>query len=191
MKFNLRWLNLMPILVVIAAFIIPVVVFAQEVAPAAASFDFSALAKGALAALARGDYFTFAILGGIIVIGAIQFGGRKLHDLIPDTSPLDKPFWFLFETSVGAWVLNAFSTAATTVAMAWIAGGMGVLTFALIKPALGVAFGIGAIWHLFGALKNFKAEWAKTKVIVPPVEEPKKEEPAKTAEEAADKLNKL
>jgi hypothetical protein len=56
------------------------------------------------------------------VVALLRTFGKKIHDLIPDTNPIDKPFWFLFDTKIGGWILNWLTAVAGVLGSAYMAG---------------------------------------------------------------------
>ena len=94
----------------------------------------------------------------VLLVALFRTFGKKLHDFIPDSSPFDKPFYFLLETKLGGWVLN------TCTAMA---GGFGTallahqtMDFALVRTVIGVSLSAAGIW---GAVKDVMEHWGKAK----------------------------
>lgn len=117
-------------------------------------------------AVKDGNWWAAASALLVLIVSLIRLYGKKLHDKIPDDSAWDKPFWFIFDTKAGGYLLN-MSTA--------VAGGVGTailahepITWALVKPILMVSVTGTALWEIA------KDVWGMVKKkAVPPPEPPK------------------
>jgi len=119
-----------------------------------------------------GDWATAAAALLVLVVALLKMFGKKLHDFIPDTSPLDKPLWFLFDTKPGGWLLNFLFSTGAGIGLSIAAGEK--VTWALIKPILTVSLSAAAIWGLWKDI----SEWMKERKKAP---EPKPEDPKPVA----------
>lgn len=116
-------------------------------------------AKIVFSAVTTGDWPSAASAVLVLVVALIRLYGKKIHELLPDESPLDKPFWFLLETKPGGWFLNLMTTITGGAGLALLAGQP--ITWALVKPTLVVSLSGAAIWELIKDL----IEWWKTKKV--------------------------
>lgn len=73
-------------------------------------------------AVKEGNWWLAAAGLLIVVVGLLRKFGKKVHAWLPDTNPLDKIFWFFFETKVGAWVMNWLTAVAGGVGTGLLAG---------------------------------------------------------------------
>lgn len=121
----------------------PLSALAQE--PAA--LDPVPYAKVVFEAVTTGNWWLAATALLILVVAVVRMYGKKIHELLPDDSPLDAPFYFLFDTKIGGWVLNFLTTFAGGLATAVLAHQP--ITWALVKPVLMVALSGAAIWELY------------------------------------------
>lgn len=130
--------------------------FAQEPAVTAALDDptvylniiFDAVKNKAWGAVAA------AIL--VLLVALFRAFGKKLHDFIPDSSPLDKPFYFLLETKLGGWILNTCTAMAGGFGGALLAGQ--AIDFSLVRTVVGVSLSAAGIW---GAVKDLMDHYGK------------------------------
>jgi len=79
-------------------------------------------AKAFLAAVEARNGWLIAALILFGFVGGMRIAGRKIHEFIPDTSMWDKPFWFLFDTKVGGWLMNWLTAIAGALGTAQAAG---------------------------------------------------------------------
>lgn len=109
-------------------------------------------------AFRAGEYFAAVVALIMAFVFAIRLFGKRLHDLIPDDSWADKPFFFLFDTKPGGIILNAF-TACGLVLTPALLGGM-KLTPVLAGSTLLAGIGASAVW---GWIKDLLAWWSARK----------------------------
>lgn len=113
-------------------------------------------AKGFYAAAKSGQWaIAFAFLL-VAFIAFLRTGGKWLHDKIPDDSMWDKPFFFLFETKIGGWILNWL----TSISMVFVTAYEAKLPIdsGLWKTALMASTGATALVEL---AKDIKEWWDK------------------------------
>lgn len=82
----------------------------------------AAFAREVYAAVKSGNWWLAASALLILVVAVLRKYGKKVHEWLPDTNPLDKPFYFLFDTKVGGWLLNWLTAVAGGLGTAWAAG---------------------------------------------------------------------
>ncbi len=73
-------------------------------------------------AVQAGEAFAAVVFAVVFLVLLLRIFGKKVHDLIPDDSLADKPFWFLFETKPGGLLLNAASSFGLSIAAVAAAG---------------------------------------------------------------------
>src|SRR5689334_11806873 len=73
-------------------------------------------------AFRAGEYFAAAVALICALVFAVRLFGKKLHELIPDDSWADKPFFFLFDTKPGGVLLNAFTASGLVLTPALLGG---------------------------------------------------------------------
>ena len=102
----------------------PALVFAS---PDGGVADLSApvLVKTIFVSVKEGKWWVAASAFLVLIVGLFRVFGKKFHAWLPDKNILDKPLWFLFDTKVGAWLLNWLTA---------IAGGVGTALAAGIEP---------------------------------------------------------
>lgn len=153
----------------------PVVDAGMPVASSAPVMDTSALdnpmvfVKVVIDGVKAGDWATAAAALLVLVVALLKMFGKKLHDFIPDTSPLDKPLWFLFDTKPGGWLLNFLFSTGAGIGLSIAAGEK--VTWALVKPVLTVSLSAAAIWGLWKDISEWMKERKKPAEVKP--EEPK------------------
>lgn len=116
------------------------------------------LVKLAGGAFRAGEYLAGAIAVIIALVFAIRLFGKKLHELIPDDSWADKPFFFLFDTKPGGVLLNAFSAAGVVLTPLLMSGQK--MTPVLAGTTLLAGIGASALW---GWVKDLGAWWSDRK----------------------------
>lgn len=128
-------------------------------------------AKGFYAAAKSGQWaIAFACLL-VAFIAFLRTGGKWLHDKIPDDSMWDKPFFFIFETKIGGWILNWL----TSISMVFVTAYEAKLPIdsGLWKTALMASTGATALVEL---AKDIKEWWdkkqAEKKAATPPAAAP-------------------
>ena len=73
-------------------------------------------------AVKTGNYWWAGALLLFVIVGLLRMFGKKVHAWLADTNPLDKPFWFLFDTKMGGWLLNWLTSIGLVLAGAQAAG---------------------------------------------------------------------
>lgn len=161
---------------------------ATTVQPLTALDDHSAFLKIIVNSVKSGDGWSAAAAFLVLIVGLLRAYGKKLHDWLDDTNPLDKIFWFFFETKPGGWLLNFLMATAGAIGTSLLASEP--ITWALLKPILIVALTGAGLWEIVGDLVSWiKAKTAKpapvvaappltntppaVEPVVPPVEPPK------------------
>lgn len=121
--------------------------------------DPAPFARIAFEEVSKGNWWGGAAALLVLFVAILRAYGKKIHDAIPDDNPLDKPFWFIFETKPGGWLLNVLTA---------IAGGLGTaivahipITWAIVWPVLKVSVTAAALWEL----GNDVYLWIKSKAI--------------------------
>lgn len=110
-------------------------------------------------------------IGALVVflIALLRLFGKKVHAAIPDSSWMDKPFWFLFDTKPGGWILNFLFVTAAGMASVYAAGES--VTWELLKPILSVSLTAAALWGLvkdvWEWIQGIKAKKAETPPSAP------------------------
>jgi hypothetical protein len=143
------------------AFLLPVIAFAQAVAPAPQDptaqqlLDLIRFAGGAFKA---GMWFSGVVACIIALVFVLRIYGKKLHEAIPDDSIADKPLWFLFDTKPGGVVLNGL-TASGLVMTPVLLGGVN-FTPALAGATLLAGIGASQAW---GWIKDLYEWWQSRK----------------------------
>jgi hypothetical protein len=99
----------------------------------------------------------------VSLVALLRIYGPKVHALLPDHVLLDKPFYFLFDTKPGGWVLNLLTAVAIAAAPGLLSGVP--FSWDVVKPVLMVSLSGAAIW---GALKDLY-EWYLERKRVPAV----------------------
>ena len=117
----------------------------------------------------------------VLLVALFRAFGRKLHDFIPDSSPFDKPFYFLLETKLGGWILNTCTAMAGGFGTALLAHQM--IDFSLVRTVIGVSLSAAGIW---GAVKDAMDHYGKAK---PPSGENAAAAGAAAAKDPGNKLN--
>jgi len=125
--------------------------------------DVSILAQNVLSAVVLGDWWGAAAGALVVLVLVLRKYGKKIHAALDDKNPLDKLFWFFFDTKVGGWLLNLLTAVACGVGTT-IAAGQKV-TWALVKPILLVAVTGAALWE---AIKDVQ-EWLAAKRTPKPI----------------------
>lgn len=95
----------------------------------------------------------------LLVVGFLRKYGKKVHEWLPDTNPLDKPFWFLFDTKIGGWVLNWLTAIAGGLGTAWAAGSK--IDGSLVQSVFLVSTSATMLLELY---KDIKEWWEKRKL---------------------------
>jgi hypothetical protein len=93
-----------------------------------------------------GNWWAAASALLVLVVSLLRTYGKKLHELIPDASLWDKPFWFVFDTKPGGWLLNIATAVAGGCGTALMAGEP--VNWTLVKPILTVAVTGAALWEM-------------------------------------------
>lgn len=83
------------------------------------------MVKTVFTAVKTGNWWVAAAALLVLVVGLLRSMGKKFHAWLPDNNILDKPLFFLFDTKVGAWLLNWLTA---------IAGGVGTAIAAGVQP---------------------------------------------------------
>lgn len=115
-----------------------------------------------------GNWWLVASAFLVLVVGLIRAFGKKFHDWLPDDNVLDKPLFFIFDTKVGAWILNWLTA---------IAGGVG----------MALASGIAPDWSLWKSVLMVSTSASMLVELYKDIAEWWKARQAKVAEEAAAK----
>lgn len=126
------------------------------------------LAKTVFTAVKAGNWWLAASAFLVLVVGLLRALGKKFHDWLPDDNVLDKPLYFIFDTKIGAWLLNWFTA---------IAGGLGMSIAAGVQPDFSIwksVLMVSTTGTMLVELYKDIVEWWKTRQ-------------AKAAEEAAAK----
>lgn len=125
-------------------------------------------------AVKAGDWVAAAAALLVLLVALLKVFGKRLHDFLPDTSPLDKPLWFLLDTKPGGWLMNFLTSTGAGVGLSLLAGEK--ITWALLKPILSVSLTAAALWGLvkdindwIKAAKEKKAAQAKPEEAKPGV----------------------
>jgi len=133
------------------------VVTAQPMLPAAADAGVSnpsavvldspaPIAKVMFQSAANGNWWAAVSAFLVLVVALIRKYGKAIHEMLPDTNPLDKIFWFLFDTKPGGWLLNFLTAVAGVAGLAIMAGEQ--VTWTLMKPILIVALTSASLWEM-------------------------------------------
>jgi len=117
-----------------------------------------------------GDWVAAAAALLVLLVALLKVFGKRLHDFIPDSSPLDKPLWFLLDTKPGGWLMNFLTSTGAGVGLSLIAGEK--ITWALLKPILSVSLTAAALWGLVKDISDW-VKSAKEKKAEPKPEEAK------------------
>lgn len=83
------------------------------------------LVKTVFTAVKTGNWWLAASAFLVLIVGLLRSLGKKFHEWLPDDNILDKPLFFIFDTKIGAWILNWLTA---------IAGGVGVALAAGVQP---------------------------------------------------------
>ncbi len=136
----------------------PALVFAS---PDGGVADLSApvLVKAMFTGVKEGNWWLVASAFLVLVVGLIRAFGKKFHDWLPDENVLDKPLWFIFDTKVGAWILNWLTAIAGGVGMA-LASGIAP-DWTLWKSVLMVSTSASMLVELYKDI----AEWIKMRQV--------------------------
>lgn len=127
-----------------------------------------AIAAMGLKKVMEGDWLGAIALLVVLVVSVLKVFGKKIHEMIPDSSWADKPFWFLFETKVGGWIMNFLTVTAGGVAA--VLGAGTTPTWGMWKAILTLSLTSAGVWAL---IKDI-TDWAKNKkptlndAVVPP-----------------------
>lgn len=132
------------------------VAFAQEPATNGALDDPTVYLNIIFDAVKNKSWGAVAAAVLVMFVALFRTFGKKLHDMIPDTSPLDKPFYFLLETKVGGWILNTVTAMAAGFGGALLAHQ--TIDFALVRTVVGVSLSAAGIW---GAAKDLMDHYGK------------------------------
>jgi hypothetical protein len=113
-----------------------------------------------------GNWWAAASAFLVLIVSLIRSYGKKLHDWLPDESVWDKPFWFIFDTKPGGWILNIATAIAGGVGTALVGGE--AVNWSLVKPILMVSITGAAMWEMGKDLFEwFKAKGAAAPAVVP------------------------
>lgn len=105
----------------------------------------------------------------LLFVGLLRKYGKKFHEWLDDNNPVDKYFFrFLFDTKIGAWVLNWLTAVAGGLGTAWAAGSK--IDGSIIQSVVLVSTSATMLLELY---KDIKEWWDARKL--------KKEEEAKAA----------
>lgn len=134
----------------------------------------SGMMKSIFQAVKEGNWWVAAAGFLILVVGVMRKFGKKIHDWLPDSNPLDKPLWFFFDTKVGAWVLNWLTALAGGLGTAWAAGA--TIDWSIWKSVVMVSTTGTMLVELWNDLKEWwetrKAKQAAAAGITPPAAPP-------------------
>lgn len=114
-------------------------------------------------AFRAGEYFAAAIALIVALTFALRLFGKKLHDFIPDDSPLDKPLFFVFDTKPGGIMLNAFTASGLVLTPALLGG----VKMTPVLAGATLLAGVGAS-QLWGWVKDLLAWWRARKAAAAP-----------------------
>ena len=134
--------------------------FAQATASPAASLDDpTVFLKVIFDAIENKNWGVAAAAVLVLLVALFRTFGKKIHDMIPDDSAWDKPFFFLYESKLGGWVLNTVTATAGGFGTALLAGA--TIDFTLVRTILGISFTAAGIWS---AVKDAMEYFGKAKV---------------------------
>jgi len=109
-------------------------------------------------AFKAGMWFAAAVGTIVCLVLALRIYGKKLHELIPDDSIADKPFYFLFDTKPGGVLLNGLTAASVVVTPLMLSGEQ--FTPAVAGTALLAGVGASQLW---GWVKDLYEWWKQRK----------------------------
>lgn len=109
-------------------------------------------------AVRAGDGWLAAMFILVALVGGLRTFGRKVHDWIPDDSPWDRPFYFIFQTKIGGWLMNWLTAIAGCLLTTHAAGA--TVDATAWKIAFMASTGATAIIELADDLKEW---WVKKK----------------------------
>ena len=137
-----------------------IAVAAEGAAPAPTSSldDPTVFLKIILDAVEHKNWGVVAAAMLVMCIAAFRAFGKKIHEFIPDAHWADKPFFFLYDTKLGGWILNTVTAAAGGFGTALLAGA--TIDFELVRTVLGVSLSAAGIW---GAVKDAMEHFGKAK----------------------------
>ncbi|TXH10940.1 MAG: hypothetical protein E6R04_04000 [Spirochaetes bacterium] len=122
-------------------------------------------------AVKAGDWVAAAAALLVLIVALLKVFGKRLHDFLPDTSPLDKPLWFLLDTKPGGWLMNFLTSTGAGVGLSLLAGEK--ITWALLKPILSVSLTAAALWGLVKDINDWIKAAKEKKAAEPKPEEAK------------------
>lgn len=122
-------------------------------------------------AVKAGDWVAAAAALLVLLVALLKVFGKRLHDFLPDTSPLDKPLWFLLDTKPGGWLMNFLTSTGAGVGLSLLAGEK--ITWALLKPILSVSLTAAALWGLVKDINDWIKAVKEKKAAEPKPEEAK------------------
>lgn len=122
-------------------------------------------------AVKAGDWVAAAAALLVLIVALLKVFGKRLHDFLPDTSPLDKPLWFLLDTKPGGWLMNFLTSTGAGVGLSLLAGEK--ITWALLKPILSVSLTAAALWGLVKDINDWIKAAKERKAAEPKPEEAK------------------
>lgn len=143
--------------------------FAQPAAPASSSDptvdQFLSLLRFAGGAFKAGMWFVAAVSSIIAIVFALRLWGKRLHDMIPDESAFDRPFWFLFDTKPGGVLLNGLTASGVVLTPVLLSGQ--TMSPALAGATLAAGIGASTAW---GWLKDLYGWWKERKPDAAPAQ---------------------
>jgi hypothetical protein len=114
-------------------------------------------------AVKAGQWFVVVVLGVVGLVLAVRAFGKRVHDLIPDDSLWDKPFFFLFETKPGGTLLNALT--ATGLSITAVVGAGTHLTPELLLPlVIGTGGVVAVATAVYGWGKDVYEWWKRSRI---------------------------
>lgn len=117
------------------------------------------LVRFAGGAFKAGAWFAAIIACIIVLVFALRLYGKRLHELIPDDSAADKPFYFLFDTKPGGVILNGFTAAGLVLTPVLLSG---QVPFTPTLAGVTVLAGVGAS-QFYGWAKDLYEWWKSRK----------------------------